>query len=273
MKIKTLPTKRKAVTKGVFRKLQAVTQGRRRKQRAATTTNARDFEDGQASARIGRALFVILLIHVLAVAMIFVHHQFLSDRSMGEDVASKPTVHTKMVPATSPQPVPASGVIHSQMAPDETPYIVSQGESYSSIAAAHQISEEDLRELNGNAAIRPGYLLKIPVKRVVIKTPQSQQTAQLVMVKPRQPASQSTTPIAASPIPARDQGLVEAVDTQNAPRAVPVNTNSGGKYIVKKGDTVWGIASRHGVNQTKLMEVNGISDPRKLRLGMSLIIP
>ena len=49
MKSQTLPTKRKPVSKGVFRKLSAVTQGRRRKQRAATTAGSRDFDDDQGS--------------------------------------------------------------------------------------------------------------------------------------------------------------------------------------------------------------------------------
>ena len=271
MKSKTLPTKRKAVSKGVFRKLSAVTQGRRRKQRAATTANARDFEDGQATARIGRALFVILLIHLLAVAMIFVHHRFLSDRPMDEASATTPEVKVQDTPAPAPAPAPESGVVRSQMSPNETPYIVSQGESYASIAAAHQIAEQDLRKLNGNASIRPGYLLKIPVKRVVIKTPQ--ETPQLIRVQPRPPAAQPVTPDPTPAVPTRDQGLVDAVDTRNAPRAQPVTVGSGDKYVVKKGDTVWGIAHRHGVNQQKLMEANGISDPRKLRLGMTLRIP
>lgn len=271
MKSKTLPTKRLPVSKGVFRKLSAVTQGRRRKQRAATTANARDFEDGQGGARIGRALFVILLIHLLAVAMIFVHHRFLSDRPVEESTA--PTQDTQMVDAPTPvsAPAPQSGVVQSQVSPNETPYIVAQGENYTSIAAAHQISEQDLRALNNNAAIRAGYLLKIPVKRVVIRTPRPQTADQAVMVRTPTPVAQAPAPA----VPVRDQGLVGAVDTRNAPRAqaVSVNAGSGGKYVVQKNDTIWRIANRHGVNQAKLMEVNGISDPRKLRVGMALKIP
>ena len=271
MKSQTLPTKRKPVSKGVFRKLSAVTQGRRRKQRAATAAGARDFEDGQSSARIGRALFVILLIHVLAVAMIIVHHRFLSDRPVAE--ASTPA--QKLV-AAEPAPAvqattPETGVVSSQVSPDQTPYIVSRGESYATIAAAHQISEEDLRKLNGNATIRPGYLLKIPVKRVVIRTPRPQTAAEPVNVQVQSPPV--AQPVAA--VPARDQGLVQAVDTRNAPRAVLAaqNATDVDKYVVQKGDTIWRIAHKHGVDQNKLMEANGISDPRKLRLGMTLKIP
>ena len=266
MKSKTLPTKRKPVPKGVFRKLSAVTTGRRRKQRAATTAGARDFDD-QGSARIGRALFVILLIHLLAVAMIFVHHRFLSDRPAEEASAPAPQPKVAEVVPVAPKAEPESGVVRSQLSPNETPYIVARGETYSSIAAANQISEKDLRALNNNASIRPGYLLKIPVKRVVIKATQPQ-------VEPA-PAPVPVAPVPApSPaIPVRDQGLVEAVDTRNAPRATAVAVSTDGKYVVQKGDTIWRIAHKHGVDQNKLMEANGISDPRKLRLGMTLKIP
>lgn len=41
-------------------------------------------------------------------------------------------------------------------------------------------------------------------------------------------------------------------------------------YTVKKGDTLYGIAKRHGTTDKKLMAANGISDPRKLRIGQRL---
>ncbi len=268
MKSQTLPTKRKPVSKGVFRKLSAVTRGRR-KQRATTTASSRDFEDGENSARIGRALLVILLIHLLAVAMIFVHHRFLSDRPAEQATAKPIDVKLEAPASVVPQATAEHGVVSSQLATDEKPYIVAKGDSYASIAAAHQIAESDLRQLNDNANIRLGYLLKIPVKRVVIKTPRPMLQAQTIMV--RSTVNEDAPPV----VPVRDQGLVEAIDTRNAPRAVQIaqGGSADGKYVVQKGDTIWRIATRHGVDQKKLMEANGISDARKLRLGMTLKIP
>jgi len=268
MKPQTLPTKRRPVTKGVIRKLSAVTRGRRRKQRAATTANTRDFDDEQNSARIGRALFVILLIHLLAVAMIIVHHRFLSDRPAEEASAPTQDVKAQAPSAVEPEAAPETGVVRSQLSPDETPYIVGRGETYSTIAAAHNISEKDLRELNKDASIRPGYLLKIPVKRVVIKATRPQAPALAAVLN-----TEESRPRPALTVPARDQGLVGAIDTRNAPRATPVQVASGDNYVVQKGDTIWRIANKHGVDQNRLMEANGISDPRKLHLGMTLRIP
>jgi len=252
----------------MLRRLSAVTQGRRR-QRAATTAGARDFEDEQSSARIGRALFIILLIHLLAVAMIFVHHRFLDGRSPKQAAATKTqTVVEPAAPVVQPQQ--DAGVVRSQMSPDETPYIVRNGDNYASIAKAHQVAEADLRELNNNINIRPGYIMKIPVKRVVIRTPREEQPVPVVHVETAAAASPMT-----QQVPARDHGLVEAVDTRSAPRAVAVAAGeaNAGSYVVQKGDSIWGIATRHGVDQQKLMEANGIHDPRKLRAGMTLRIP
>ena len=43
-------------------------------------------------------------------------------------------------------------------------------------------------------------------------------------------------------------------------------------YTVKSGDTLYSIAKRHGTTDKKLMAANGISDPRKLRVGQRLTL-
>ncbi len=42
---------------------------------------------------------------------------------------------------------------------------------------------------------------------------------------------------------------------------------------MKSGDTLWRICSRYKVDQRKLMELNGIKDPNKLKAGATLRIP
>lgn len=44
-------------------------------------------------------------------------------------------------------------------------------------------------------------------------------------------------------------------------------------YVVKRGDTLSGIASRMGVSQTALTEANGIANPRRLQIGQKLAVP
>jgi murein DD-endopeptidase MepM/ murein hydrolase activator NlpD len=44
-------------------------------------------------------------------------------------------------------------------------------------------------------------------------------------------------------------------------------------YVVKSGDTVYRIAAKFGISTTALMNANGLSNPRDLRLGQVLTIP
>jgi LysM repeat protein len=53
----------------------------------------------------------------------------------------------------------------------------------------------------------------------------------------------------------------------------PVARNDGSTYVVKGGDTPITIARQLGVSHQELMRVNGISDPRRMRVGQVLIVP
>lgn len=46
----------------------------------------------------------------------------------------------------------------------------------------------------------------------------------------------------------------------------------GATYTVKSGDTLYSIATRNKTTVSKLMSANGISDPRKLRVGQRLTL-
>jgi spore germination protein len=45
------------------------------------------------------------------------------------------------------------------------------------------------------------------------------------------------------------------------------------KYVVKKGDTIWGIARRFKVSQAEIIDRNDIQDPAMIRPGRELYIP
>ncbi len=57
----------------------------------------------------------------------------------------------------------------------------------------------------------------------------------------------------------------------------PVNAteNSGGTwYVVKDGDSLYGIARKHNIKDwKKLQRINGISKPKRLRIGQKIFIP
>ncbi len=262
MKLQTLPVKRRPVPKGIFHRLNAVTHSRRQRV-AAASAPASDMEMEDGSSKISRALTIIFLIHIVAIALIFIHQRFLDGRApaTSTDVKSQPAA------AAAPSAnQPRSDL--PRLSSGEKPYIVKTGDNYARIAAAEGVDEGDLRLLNKHVDIGPGLILKIPPKRIVAEDP-----PEVAAIR-----AQSASGI--------DRGMVEGVDVSGAPRAVLVRPNvihggasqevppaSGETYIVQPGDSIFRISGRFNVGQDSLMRANRITDPRKLRAGMELVIP
>ena len=256
MKPHTLPVKRRPVSKGIFKRLSAVTGNR--KQRVAAAASA-DMEVDDSSSKISRALTIVFLFHIVAIGLIFVHQKFLDGRTPAEPQAAKSE-------AASPAVAPRRADL-PRLSSGDKPYIVRAGDNYARIAAAEAVDEGELRLLNEHVDIGPGVILKIPPKRIVAVDP------------PEVAAIRNQIPSGG------DSGLVDAVpvNVSGAPRAQLVRPNvtpapapaaaSGKTYTVQNGDSVWRIANRFKVNQDALMRANGLSDARKLRGGMSLVIP
>lgn len=254
----TLPVKRRPVPKGIFKRLSAVT-GNRKQRVAAAATAEMDADDG--SSKISRALTIIFLIHVVAIALIFVHQKFLEDRTPDEPLTAKAGKAEAAAPAPRRADLP-------RLSSGDKGYVVQVGDNYTRIAAAEGVSESDLRLVNQHADIGPNVILRIPAKRIVAVEP-----AGVAVIRDQSP-------------PGDDMGLVEAlpVDVGRAPRAQLVRPNvaraaaapavaSGKTYVVQSGDSVWRVANHFKVNQDALMRANGISDARKMKVGMSLVIP
>jgi LysM repeat protein len=271
----TLATKRLPVRKGVLKRLHAVTGGR--KQRVAATANPADFDDGEAGRKITTGLVVIVAVHVVAIALFFIHHRFIEGRVPEVEVVSQP-----VVAVTSPRT--ASGVTVEdlpRLAPGELSHRVEAGDTYAKIAFARGVEESALREANSSIALRPGISLRVPPKTIVAKVPEA------------------ITDLRAN-VPSADRGRVEpaAADVTNgapkakvvkpsalantlaAPTATPVRETEkatpkpgGRSYTVQQGDNMWKISKRLKVDQDKLMKANGIEDARKLQVGMTLVVP
>ena len=258
MKSQMLPVKRRPVSNGLFRRLNAVTNSRRQRVAAAASSSSEiEAEDG--SSKISRALTIIFLIHIVAIALIFIHQRFLDGREPA--AVSSPPREAAPAPAATQRreelPRLSSG---------ERPYIVRAGDNYARIAAAEGVDEGDLRQVNGNVDIGPGLILKVPPKRIVAEDP-----PEVTEIRRQIPSD-------------HDRGLVEAVpvDVTDAPRAQlvrpsvsqdPGTAASGKTYVVRQGDSIFRIASSYKVSQQSLMRANGITDPRKMRTGMKLVIP
>ncbi|RYD20058.1 MAG: LysM peptidoglycan-binding domain-containing protein [Verrucomicrobiaceae bacterium] len=260
MKPHTLPVKRRPAPKGILKRLSAVT-GNRKQRVAATATPDMEIED--SSSKISRALTIIFLIHIVAIALIFVHQKFLDGRAPEQAEAAPAAAAGTQAPAAAAVPPE----ILPKMGPSDQPYIVRAGDNYTRIAAMLQVDEGDLRLINEHMEIAPGRFLKVPAKRI----------------QPEPVATTLEQPAAATEVM---DGLVDNVDVRDAPRAQLVRPNtrpaaaqpaapaaSGKSYVVQNGDSVWRIANRFKVSQDALMKANGIADAKKMKVGMNLVIP
>ena len=264
MKFQTLPVRRRPVSKGIFHRLSAVTRNRRQRVSASAAMSGMEMEDG--GSKISRALTIIFLIHIVAIALIFIHQRFLdgrpkeSTRAVTREVA-KPAVAAKTV-STPTAPLAAnSGKTH----------VTKDGESYASIAAMHGVAEADLRQLNQDKAMRKGLILSIPVQKVEVAEVASEAVAD---------GTAQTTDTMVAVDATTDEGMVDAVpvDVSAAPKAKAIvesesAASSGKTHLVKKGDTITKIAKQYKVTQDALMSANSITDPTKLKAGANLVIP
>ncbi|MFC5050209.1 LysM peptidoglycan-binding domain-containing protein [Rubritalea spongiae] len=264
MKDKQLQTKRQ--TKKGFRKLHAkVTSPRRRKQRVSAAGSADMLDSEVPNASIGRALTVILLLHVVAIGAIYLGIQWNKGRTEVSVTSGSPAGENAAVDIMN---------VNANLESD----IVLAGDTYEVFAARHEVDVAELRSVNNNATIHAGKVLYLPPNK--IRAAQAVASAELaVLDRPPLPTSTNVVTVQTPSEPV----LVKAQTESAAPKAVVVEESSskakavvvaaGSTYKVQPGDSVWRISNKYKVSQDALMRLNGMSNPRELRSGMTLKIP
>lgn len=162
---------------------------------------------------------------------------------------------------TSNQPLALNNVTQHQQSlkndnvPQNETYIVKRGDSLYKIARAHGMTVRELREMNklSGDLIRPGDRLQV---RGSLNLSASRDTVAAARQAVNKTSTTSET-VKSTPV-----------------RARTVQMNPGpNRYIVRKGDSLWGIAKRYGTTVDALKQLNTITDPTRLRVGTELILP
>ncbi len=266
MKTPHIPTKRQPVSNGVFRRFHSITT---RKQRVAATAPVSHLDHGDTPGLgVGRALVAILLLHVIAIGGIIYHYYVLDGRnkhSPGSNDRQSAALPVQTV-ADESQPKPGKG---------DTPYLLKAGDSYQSIALAQNVNEQDLRAANNNAPARAGRVFRLPPKKSqaadIPNKVALHNTGNFVSETPEVPEVEVTGNVPKAILVHPTKGGQEAGTMQVANQTF-VNGN-GHTCVVVQGDSIWRIASRYKITMAALMKANGITDPRKIRPGMKLVIP
>lgn len=125
---------------------------------------------------------------------------------------------------------------------------VKAGETLASIAKTYEVTPEEIKKTNNlrRNAVRVGQQL-----RIVTSSPQAVMESTVATVTKPKP---TTTPAKTTP-------------KKQQPAAATTTT-----YTVKKGDTLSGIAGKHGVTVAALKSANGLKNDN-LRVGQKLKIP
>ncbi len=261
MKFDRIPTRRTPVRKTLSARLFNKTKTKR--QRASAATASPD-ELEESGINISRSLTIIFAIHIIAIGMIFIHKQYLSDRTP-DPVAAPSGTETGSGEG-------ASGIVAKKLSSGDTPYVVGRGDNYPIIAAKHGVDEAELRNMNIGKDIRAGTILSIPKsKRIIAEDPPevaairnqpgfSDSERGLVELLP--PVSESPPQVVR---PMRHE------ETEDAPRAQVVG--SGRTHILKAGENIWRISNKYKVSQKELMALNNITDPTKLKIGQVIKLP
>lgn len=273
MKTNHLHTKRESPRGSLFRRLQASTSRRHRVAAAAAAASAEgiELEGDVPNVGVARALLIILALHLVAIAGIFVHNRYFDGEKAANAAPDVP----------SPVVTPRAEAL-PKIADTDKPHVIVAGDSYQTVAAQYSVTEDDLRRANDNMVLRAGRILRIPPRRIVAVEPTE--------MADRRDAAKMDGRGDISKHGAEGLESEAQAGVDGAPRAAvlikaqaPVTGRSvgkgaavvatGGTYAVKPGDSLWRIATRHGITPERLMQANGIKDPKRLRAGMELKIP
>lgn len=247
------------------------------KLRARAAVDDQEIEDYEGEAepnmRFSHALFVVLILHVIAVAGVFAFNSIKAKQALEPTAALEGPLPTAPSKAEAEAPIVKKAAEAPKDA--EGTHTVVAGETLGKIAAQYKTTVEALEEANGitsRSLIRVGQVLTVAPTGAPAKVANKpDQAVAKVAAKPAQaeaktPAAHAIISSVAKPVEAAKP---KPETTSPTAEALPAD----GIYTVAKGDNPYSIAKRYHVSYQDLLALNNIEDPTKIQIGQKLKIP
>jgi len=237
MKDRRIQTKRQA--KKGFRTLFAKTAVRKQKASTASAADMDDIEGDIPKVGIGRALTVILVLHVVAIAAIY----------MGTKWKGAEPEASKSVAAYDEDNKDTSAKINSG---NKDKFKVGVPTSYQQFPRDPQVGHQMPAAQNNTTAAQSQTQYRPQIgtatQPTVIMDPAPTTTRQPRVIRPRRNPNAHV----------------------NLPPAQEVRYKS---HTIVSGDTIYRIALRNNVKDQEILDLNNIADARKIRIGMVIKVP
>lgn len=149
-------------------------------------------------------------------------------------------------------------------------YVISEGDTLSSIARAYQTSVSELMRLNDlqGSALYAGQTLRVPGEQVGILEHKVVSGDTLSLLAAAYGVSEGTLRHANPGLEGFPANAQLAVDT-----AVLVPPGEGEIVVLQAGERVLDVALRYGLSVSELVQVNGLTNLRNLTAGQVLFVP
>lgn len=198
-----------------------------------------------------------------------------------------PTVAPTTAPAASTQPTPVPTAIPA-VSPSFTSYTVQRGNTLRSIGRKFNVSVADILRFNSISdpnRIFPGQVLRIPASGsnapaptgagpVPTSAPSGNLTTYTVQRGDTLRSIARKFGATASAIIAVNPGINPNVIFPGQVLQLPFNNVGASKtYVVQRGDTLRKIAAKFNTTTAVLQQLNSLSDPNKIFVGQTLVLP
>lgn len=234
---------------------------------ASSREEVEEYEgESEPSMKLSQAFIVVLVLHVVAVAGIYGFNQ------LKEKPAKPATAKVEAPEASSAAPAvaerksePAAKAEPAKAQQVQTTYTVVAGDTLRRIASKFNTSIESIEKANNLTSTS---ILKVG-QTLVVATASKPAAAQAQTTESTAKTAPTPTVVAKAP-PVKAPAAQEKAEVK--PMEKPKTTEEK-THVVTKGDNPYSLAKKYNITQAALMKANNIDDPKKLKIGQTLVIP